>query len=499
MKQFIAFTHKNSFFPLIALCYGLFYLLYGEGYPFHNGFSTDGSVFLDLIRNFNKSHYFDTYYIHRIFPLLVTKNFVTLTGGDILDDLQIMMAFKIINIVCLVITCYLLKHIFNILKVSLKNQLFFFILFFFNFGISKFYFYFPAMTDQMAMMLSTALLFFYLRNNTIGIICCTLTLAFTWPVAYYMGLILIAFPISPIPYSPVNEKTKKIIQGSISILIFILLIYFVFILKMDTDTPFVSKIPHTPIVLFLSIVGTTALYFFFTKIFFNKTFWDVNLFMKKLNYTRILLSVGTFATVYIIIYILQPFPAYLYPAPKALALSILCTLIKPLLTIVADVSYYGIFMCMLILFWSSICKTISQMGWGIIGAIAFNLFLFGTTIETRQLINLLPWLIVFLAKAVDKYSFSKSFYVVASILTFITSKIWLKLNIYNYNEWAVPDENGNLGFPDQILWMNLGPWMNVQMYYIQGVITIILLAILFFTLYKVERNGEGKLLLIKKF
>lgn len=500
MNQLIEFTKKNYFFPLVALCYGAFYILLGEQYPFHNGVNTDGYVFLDLIRNSNNSHYFDTFYIQRIFPLLIAKYLTLLTGGDLLSDVDIVLSFKIINIVSLTTTCYLLKRIFIILKVTHKHQLFFFVLFFFNFGVCKFHFYFPAMTDQTAMMLSVALLFFYLKNNTSAIILCTLASAFTWPTAYYIGLILIAIPIQPIAYSIVSNNTKKIIQGVFvgSILCIISLV--VFVLKMSVvPNIFVSDIDRRPAVLLLSIAGVAVLYFFFSKLLINKTLWDISLFIKKLNYNRLLLAVGTFLIVYLIITLLHPAPARLYSLGYALSRPMLYPLIKPLLTIVADVSYFGVFVCILILFWSSLCKTISQMGWGITAAVVFNIYLFGADIETRHLINLLPWLVVFLAKAVDKYSFSKRFYITATILAFIVSKFWLKLNLYDYFGWGETDENGNLGFPDQILWMNLGPWMNTQMYYVQGGITIILFAILFFTLYKVERNNEGKLQVIKIF
>jgi hypothetical protein len=134
-----------------------------------------------------------------------------------------------------------------------------------------------------------------------------------------------------------------------------------------------------------------------------------------------------------------------------------------------------------------------------VAAFALNLFLFGIVIETRCLINLLPWLIIFLIKAVNKYSFSKSFYFVVGLMCVFASKIWLLLN---NNEGYPPmhlDKNGSSGFPDQKLWLNIGPWMNQLMYYVQGGVMLIFIGILFFMLYKIEFNKSSKIKLIRKY
>jgi hypothetical protein len=50
------------------------------------------------------------------------------------------------------------------------------------------------------------------------------------------------------------------------------------------------------------------------------------------------------------------------------------------------------------------------MGWGLVAAFVLNLYLFGMVPESRRLINLMPWLTVFLIKSLNRYSFSNSFY-----------------------------------------------------------------------------------------
>ena len=125
------------------------------------------------------------------------------------------------------------------------------------------------MTDTFAFMLSSALLFFYLKNNITGLIISTLMLAFTWPMAYYQGLLLIAIPYCILPLKPF-QRWQKIVFFVLSVLyILTLIILYVFIKKTDSSIVFVSKMDRN--LLPLSIVGMLLFYFFLAKLFFNNT------------------------------------------------------------------------------------------------------------------------------------------------------------------------------------------------------------------------------------
>lgn len=496
MLKLKALINNQWFFPILILYYGIFYILFGEAYPFNGGLSTDGFVFASFIPDFTKSFFFDSYYVQRILPSLLVSSLFKLLSINTTEP-NIYIAFQILNLISIIITCYFFKQILLLFKISLKNQLLAFTLLLLNFGVIKYPFYLPVMTDTFAMMLSTILLYCYLQNDLKGILISTFMLAFTWPMGYYQGLLLIAFPICILPFSPVLKWQKTLITTASVFYIFILSILFLFIEKRDMTVKFVMKIDHN--LLPLSILGIILMYFFFAKIFLNKTLFNIPLFFKKLNHKRILLSFSVFFLVYIIIKLLHPNPIPKYSTEQTLRDPTVYSLIRPLISIVADTSYFGIIICLLLIFWSSVSKIISKMGWGLVAAIGLNLFLFGITPQSRHLINILPWVIVFLVKAINKYSFSNSFYMVVGLLSFTASKIWLLLNIYEGNATANIDKNGSMGFPDQILWMNIGPWMSEQMYYVQGGVMVLFTGILFFMLYKVELDKFNKLHLIRKF
>lgn len=496
MIKLKAILNNQWFFPVLILYYGLFYIFFGERYPFNGGLSTDGFVFASFIPDFTKSQFFDTYYVHRIFPsLLVSMFFKPLSINP--TEQNIYSAFQILNVACLIVSSYFLKRILVLFKISLKNQLLAFTLFLFNFGIIKYPFYLPVMTDTFALMLSTALLYFYLKNNIKAIVIITILLAFTWPMGFYQGLLLIAFPISILPFTSPLKWQKTLIYGAFIFYILAFIIYFIFIKKIDSTVDYVLKIDRD--LLPLSILGILLIYFFFAKLLLNKTLLDISLFLKKINYKRLLISIGVFALVFIIIQILHPNANLRYPIIQIFHGPVLSSLLRPLISIVADTSYWGIIVCLLLLFWNSFSKTVSQMGWGLVAALGLNLFSFGIVSETRVLINLLPWLIVFLIKSLNKYSFSNSFYIVVGALSFAASKIWLSLNIYDSNSTINLDKDGIIGFPGQLLWMNIGPWMSEKMYFVQGGVMLLFIGILFLTLFKIERNEFNKLKLIRKY
>jgi hypothetical protein len=496
MTKLKILLNNKWFFPVLMLYYGIFYILFGETYPFNGGLSTDGFVFASFIPDFTKSQFFDTYYAHRILPSLLVGLFLKLLAINSTEQ-NIYTAFQILNLVSIVVSCYFFKQLLHWFKISLKNQVLAFVLLLFNFGLIKYPFYLPVMTDTFALMLSIALLYFYVRNNIKLIIICTLLLAFTWPMGYYQGLILIAFPICILPFTPALKWQKTLIYGISILYISILSIYLIFIEKRDMTVDFVMKIDRS--LLPFSLLGIIFLYFFFAKIFLNKTLLDIPLFLKKINYKRLLMSFSLFILVYIIIKTLHPNPNPRYTTEQTLIDPVVYSLIRPIISIVADTSYFGIVVCLLLILWSSFCKIVSQMGWGLVAAFGLNLFLFGITPQSRHLINILPWVIIFLVKALNKYSFSTSFYMVTGLLSLVASKIWLLLNIYEGNASGNFDKNGSMDFPDQILWMNIGPWMSEQMYYVQGGVMILFTGILFFMLYKFEVDKFNKLHLIRKF
>lgn len=494
MTKLRTLLNSKWFFPSIVLYYGVFYILFGECYP--KKVSTDGAVFLTLLKDFTASPYFDTYYVNRIAPPLLVRSILKLFSLDLTVN-TVFIAFQILNLICIATTCYFLKKLFILFKISLKKQLLGFTLFLLNFAIIKYPFYLPVMTDTSAIMLSTLLLYFYLKNKVWWIIIITAILAFTWPMGYYQGLLLIAFPINIMSYVKPSKFKTNLIHATSVLFAIILIVFLIYIKQAEVNVPYVARLDRE--MLPISITGVIITYYFFAKIFLNNWLTDVKLFLKKLNPKRIILSLTLFSLILVIVHLLKPHPTPTYTTTQMLSDPIVHALIKPFVFIVADTTYFGIIICLLLFFWKSFSKVISQLGWGIVAAFALNLFLFGVTPQSRHLSNLFPWIIVFLIKALDKYAFSNTFYFTIAALSLFTSKIWLILNNFKAYPPMKLDRNGSMGFPQQKFWMHIGPWMNEHMYFVQGTILLLFILFLFCLIYKLRIPPQGRWSVINRF
>jgi hypothetical protein len=477
------FNHP-LFFPIIILYYGAMYLSFGETYPSKLG--TDGFVYASFVSDYTNSFFFDTYYVHRVLPSFLIRGIFKVAG--IAPDTQhIFSAFQLLNLACLALSSWFLKLLFMHFRIALKVQLLAFALFFVNFGMLKFPFYFPVMTDTPALLLSTMLLYFYVKNNISGLILTTFALAFTWPMGYYQGLILIALPIMKLPFIQPLRWQQIALYVFSGVFISVLIGFLIFIEKMDTTLALVMRIDRT--LLPLSIIALVLIYVFAIKLFFNKALLDLHRFFSGLNYPRIIISFLVFAGVIFVIHLLHPKQIAVYSTAYMLANPTIHGLIKPFIPIVSIGSYFGVIGCFIILFWNPFCKVITTMGWGITCAIALNIFLFAGSPESRQLINLLPWIVVVLAIVLNSYVLPNTFYIIVFLLCAFASKLWLHIGYQN--DSCPVDQNGSVGFPNQKLWLNIGPWMSEQMYYLQGGIMFVVLLLLFFMIYRI-RKDNGK-------
>ena len=496
MERLKSILNNIWFFPSLVLYYGMFYMFFGEVYYMNEGLSMDGIVFSDLARNFTNSYFFDTYYVHRIFPsALVGSVFKFFSLAHTTQN--VVLAFQIINLTSLFLTTYYFKKIMILFRVSLKNQLLAYALLIINFYFLKYTFYLPVMTDNVALALSTMLLYFYLTRNILGLIICTFISAFTWQLAFYHGLIFITIPFSALKFSAFKSIHKSLIKFFFASLFGFFCIYLIYVKKMDITLELVAKINRTYIN--VSILGIATLYYYFAFFILNKNLYNIKSFFSNLKISNILITFLLLGSTIAITYILNPTPNRFYPLDKMLTGIVTTALIWPLHTIVSHTAFWGVLILLLIIFWSDFSKLVSQLGWGIVLSLSLNIFIFGIIPETRCLTNLLPWIVIFLVKAINKYSFSNFFYIVVGIISVVASKIWLPLNYRGQYKSMQLDKNGSMGFPDQKLWLNIGPWMSEYMYCVQGILILVALFILFIILYKIKISNTKRPQLVKRY
>ena len=415
----------------------------------------------------------DSYLSMRVIPSVLI-HYIFALFHIAFSNPNIVTAFEILNIFCLVTGAYFVKKIFIHLKISLKNQLLGFVLLFLNFACGKFIYYYPVLTDASGFLLGILILYFYLKDHVYIIAFITLLAAFTWPPVFLQGIIFLLFPVFKNAPQPI-DKTNKYIISSASVLYFaILILFFVIIKKEDTGMLFTLRIDKGLLPISIGFLLFFAAYLPLSIC--NKNFFSMNFIRQHFRLKNLIL---VFIIVILFVWIKQLFSvrqSEFLSIEHFLKSPLLSGLTKPLIYLVAHATFYGVAIILMLFFWKEICSVISEFGIGLTLAFLLNIYLTNFVVESRGIINIFPWLIIFLVVVFEKYKIRNEVYFILTAINFLASKIWLTIG---YSAHSGIDENGALGFPNQKLFMNIGPWMSHEMWKTQGTVLLLYILLIF--------------------
>lgn len=487
-----SFVNNLYFFPVLVGLWGVFYFLFGEKIPANNGLGWDGFRYADILKNLLHSKEIDSYTAMRVYPSFLLRSFYSIFNIE-LSDQNIVRGFELLNVLSVFFTVFFIKKIFIHLKLKFETQILGFILLIFNYAFLKHTFFYPVLTDLTALCLSTMLLYFWLKNETINMIIIILIGAFTWPILFYQGLLLIVFPVEQKEPVYVN-KWFRILFSVVSLVFASALIYY-FIFKQKLDAPYLFTLKIDRDLLMLSITGVLMIYYFLPFIFFDKRLFQFSEIKNKIHLNRLLVI----AVLYVFFHIgvrtfnLKNTDSSDFTVEHVLSTPIIYSHVKPLISLVTQCSFYGLIIVFLILFWRKFIKSVQSFGLGITLAFALNLYLCALISEARILINLLPWIVVFLMPVFDKYKLSSGILFLIFVLNFIISKVWLTIHYDFFNNPYNTD--GTIGFPNQKYYMHTGVWMTEGMWKLQFVLMLLVFIISFFVFYKINFNSKKKIVL----
>jgi hypothetical protein len=147
-----------------------------------------------------------------------------------------------------------------------------------------------------------------------------------------------------------------------------------------------------------------------------------------------------------------------YGPQRMLPLVCYLSIAKPGIFLVSHAVFYGPVVLLAIHRWSAMCALIRQHGVGLSLTACFGVLL-GLDSESRHLLNFLPLFVPFIVKVCDQEAWALGWGL--AVASLVMSKVWLPILVG-------PGMPTPLTFPDQTLFMNLGPWMSVSMYLAQG-------------------------------
>lgn len=473
--------HRNIEHFLVALFF--FWLianiLFGERLPVEHGLGWDGLLYADMVKNFANlvfHHQLDEYYIQRIIPSGMVRLIATIIGGSLTDD-KIVLAFSIYNTLILGIAVLMWKGIAKKLVWSPQVRLISFAGLFLNFAILKMNAYYPALTDTSAFVISLVMLYFFIAEKPYCLLGTTIVGAFIFPTTIYVGLTLFVFSRPVLTGNSYCKQTFSYISILFSFLtagIIVAAIYNLYAIAGNIYHCTLGNYFDSPIV-YVSLF-TSFLFFFlaFFPLYNQHQNISFKLIKQALNY-RLLMAILVFVGVKLLFKMLSNSnPVGLLstgPIIKAIAIR---SIAYPGISPISHVVFFGPIICLLMYFWKDIINNLKDKESGLLVIVLFLIFL-SMNSESRELINFLPVVVIVVAEVLNRKSISWNFSYLFVLLSLVESKAWLPIN---HGVWEKASAAATLQFPMQWYFMNYGPWVSHQMYFINTLIVVSLFLIL---------------------
>ena len=162
----------------------------------------------------------------------------------------------------------------------------------------------------------------------------------------------------------------------------------------------------------------------------------------------------------------------------------LLALVKPGIFFVAHVVYFGPIVWEAVWLWSKVAQNVRSLGLGAVLAAALAI-LMSITSESRHLIPFIPLLVAATAWAMDSEPLCRAQTWAFVVWALVLAKFWLPIDAGTFSH-AASD------FPEQLYFMNQGPWMSGVSYLVQG--TVVILAGMVLKLWQVGKpsfNATG--------
>lgn len=460
-----AMTRERVIVALTALL-ALAGLMNPDKVPVGDGFGWDGVLYGELAKTPRQafSASLSDFYVGRMAPSLAIhcalRAFsMSLTGRNVL------LAFGVLNVVLLTASAWLWTRIARRLRIGARGLWLGFLAAFVNFFVLKNTSYYPALTDVAAYFLAWAMLASYLRGSTL-LLLATLTVGrFTWPTALPLGAPLLLFPLSAFAGAGAPPAAASGVVWRAWVLAALptlgLAAFVVWAMKMHD--PVIARIlpncagifgPFMPAwPLSLACACALLLIGLFLVLRESPATLSLRTYLAPLGrwsfYAKLLFVVVlAFAT--------RPFAAPDLRAPLTVAdwlqLSAWYSIVTPFKSLVSHGVYFGPVVVLAVLGWRRIARVIGESGPAPSLVIALALIL-ALDSESRHLVYAFPFLVVFVAKAVDAQAPSGRTLGMFAAVSLLTSKVWLVI-----------------GADLQLYGANMGPWMSHTMYIVHGLV-----------------------------
>lgn len=367
---------------------------------------------------------------------------------------------------------------------------------FVNFALLKLNTYYPVNYDPTAVLVGTSALLFYCRGSLPGLVFTSLAGLLVWPTTIYYHSLLLLLPwgTSLPPGGPQAAARNRTMAAGVAAIVVggCLWVYFGLGLRPRANLgPLI--LPALPVSLacvaawlyrglsplladsdLLSRAGARALW---------------GRIDRRGAVTVLILGASHFALTHALA---ARGPARYDVARYAVQFAFGGTT-RPAQFLIAHAVYFGPVILLLLPLWSRAAAAARRLGAGVVLAAAAAVV---QTIncESRQLMNVLPLLVLLVALAIDRLSFPAFFLPRLAVVSWLSSKAWMPLNAWAERLGAdmtrFPILQPIQSFPAQVYFMSFGPWTSHMTLLAQGLVVLAVGLWLYLGPLRAARGGD---------
>ncbi len=480
--------------PLCIAVYGLFYLNFGEIIAVNQGCGWDGCWFRDVAaygpQQFTNKQ-FTPYRAQRWLPSMIVHyaSYYALLmmqqwGMEMPETATsaIVATFRVYNLALLICAAWLWSLIAR--HLSLKTMVAWtgFSMVFGSFAILKYSFYYPPLTDTSAFFIGILMMYAYLLKRDWLLLGAIIIGFWTWQTTFFVGIVLYLFPFTTIPHSTteISDKHPSVMMslrlryGLTALFAFVLaggIMLSVGWYSINFDA--VEK-PFVPLVYLCGLL--TVLYGAYTVFFCSSLLLPTSVFIvlrNKEQYRRLGTALVITTVLYLIKSIIQnselrsEMPLSLFVGGTLSA-----AVSKPLLALAANTTFYGVSLLITLLLLPRLVLHVRSLGLGFVLVFTLGLLLSGIMTESRQLVNLMPFLAVpccLLLNTVRSVStFAIGWWIIVMML--LWSQAYVPINFAEMHNLAT--QANFTASAMQTYFRFHGPWMGIEAYIWTGIATI---------------------------
>jgi hypothetical protein len=424
----------------------------------------------------------DAYYVQRVLP-----SGVVYAGLRLLDvaakNPAIIRGFEIANVVLVALSAWSYDVTARRLAISARSRWVGAIGLFASFGILKFSAFDPVLTDVWAFAFGMFQLQFCLTRRPLWLALVTAAGAFAWPTLLPVGCCLLFFPVSHPAQGgraasaqaaarpagldvPIYERAPARLNEVIAWLLVAVWVWICWPFARDGHSLGNSTGVIETNVVAVSVALSAAYLFVGTRALLDdRRLFDLRGQLRAAWSPRAAFAVLLFVGVTLLRMKLTSAPSR-YGLDSNIEMTVFSAIKEPAIFALAHVLYWGPLLLLMLLGWRRLVAAIQRSGSGVtvVALVALLLSLNG---ESRKLANFAPFFYVFALPLLDelRLSMQKAWLLAGVALLF--SRVWITFD---------GKMKGDLSKdPGQALYMVMGPWMNPNMYLLQGALVLALL------------------------